>query len=93
METKLHSKDELMKCLVNRLKEELLDVDTYNSLYESLKAHGMHDEAAEIEEIARDEFSHAEAIADMLEEHEYNLDNDQEIMSLWHKARRAFNMD
>jgi ferritin len=92
METKMYSREDLMKVLVNRLKEELTDVDTYNSLYESFKAHGMYEEAAEIEEIARDEFTHAEALYDILKEHGYDLHADQEITSLWHRAKSVFHI-
>lgn len=92
METKMYSREDLMKVLVNRLKEELTDVDTYNSLYESFKAHGMYEEAAEIEEIARDEFTHAEALCDILKEHGHDLHADQEIASLWHKAKSVFHI-
>ena len=92
MELKLHSYEELMKCFVNRLKEELMDVDTYNTLYESLKAHGMHEDAAEIEDIARDEFKHAEILYEILKEHRHDLSADQEITTLWHKAKSAFNL-
>lgn len=92
METKMYSREELMKHLVNRLKEELTDVDTYNSLYESFKAHGMYEEAAEIEEIARDEFTHAEALCDILKEHGHDLYADQEIASLWHRAKSVFHI-
>lgn len=92
METKMYSREELMKPLVNRLKEELTDVDTYNSLYESFKAHGLYEDAAEIEEIARDEFTHAEALCDILKEHGYDLHADQEIASLWHRAKSVFHI-
>ena len=92
METKMYSREELMKHLVNRLKEELTDVDTYNSLYESFEAHEMYEEAAEIEEIARDEFTHAEALYDILKEHGHDLCADQEIGSLWHRAKSVFHI-
>lgn len=92
METKMYSREDLMKVLVVRLKDELTDVDTYNSLYESFKAHGMYEEAAEIEEIARDEFTHAEALCDILKEHGYDLQADQEIASLWHRAKSVFHI-
>lgn len=90
METKTYSREELMKHLVNRLKEELTDVDTYNSLYESFKAHGLHGEACEIEKIARDEYRHAMMLTDMLEDYGYDVSADQEIMTHWFKAKRAF---
>lgn len=94
METKMYSREDLMKVLVSRLKDELTDVDTYNSLYESFKAHGMYEEAAEIEEIARDEFTHAKALYDILKEHghEHDLHADQEIASLWHRAKSVFHI-
>lgn len=92
MELKLHNREELMKCFINRLKEELIDIDTYNTLYESLKAHGMYDDAAEIEEIARDEFEHAETLHEILEEHGHDVSNEQDIAALWHKAKSAFHL-
>lgn len=92
MEIKMYSREELMKHLVNRLKEELTDVDTYNSLYESFKAQGMYEEADEIEEIARDEFTHAEALCNILKEHGHDLHTDQEITSLWHRAKSVFHI-
>jgi ferritin len=90
METKTYSREELMKHLVNRLKEELADVDTYNSLYEYLMSNGLHEEAREIEKIARDEYRHATMLTDMLEDYGYDVSADQEIMTHWFKAKRAF---
>jgi rubrerythrin len=90
MDTKLHNREELIKCLVARLKEELMDVETYNTLFESLTDHRLYEDADVIEDIARDEFSHAQAIAEILEEHGHDLSDDQELHALWHKAKHAF---
>lgn len=92
MELKTHTEEDLVKFLVSRLKEELTDVDTYNSLYETFKMRGMHDEAEIIESIARDEFTHAEALHEILEEHGHHLHSDQEISSLWHRAKSVFHI-
>lgn len=92
MELKTHTEEDLVKFLVSRLKEELTDVDTYNSLYELFEMRGMYDEAEDIEDIARDEFKHAEILSDILEEHGYDLHSDQDIKTLWHKAKKAFNV-
>lgn len=92
METKIHDREDLPKVLLSRLKEELTDVDTYNSLYESFKAHGMYEEAAEIEEIARDEFTHANALYDILKEHGHDPYTDHDVHPLWHKAKSVFHI-
>lgn len=93
MDTKLHTEEDIMKFLVVRLKDELNDVETYNSLYESFKAHEMYEEASVIEEIARDEFSHAEAIYDILEDYGHVPHDDPEIAHLWHRAKHVFHID
>lgn len=90
---KIHNREELMKLLAHRLKDELTDVETYNSLYESLRAHGMYEEADEIEEIARDEFTHAEALCEILKEHGYDLHAEQELDFLWHRAKHVFHIE
>lgn len=90
---KIHDREELMKLLAHRLKDELTDVETYNSLYESLRAHGMYEEADEIEEIARDEFTHAEALCEILKEHGYDLHAEQELDFLWRRAKHVFHIE
>lgn len=83
-------KDDVVKRFIGRVKEELADVDTYNSLYEYLMNNGLHGEAREIEKIARDEYHHAMILIDMLEDCGYDISADQEIMTHWFKAKRAF---
>lgn len=87
-----HTKEDFIKRFTARLKEELSDVDTYNNLYEALKMQGMYEEAEEIEEIARDEFEHAETLYELLEEHGHDTSTDEEIAVLWHKAKDAFHV-
>jgi rubrerythrin len=92
METKIHDHhDDLIKRLVVRLKEELTDVETYNELYEYLESHHMYEEADVIEEIARDEFSHADAICDMLKELGYDF-SEPGLEMMWQRAYHAFHM-
>lgn len=93
METKLHGKDELMLQLVNRVKEELVDVETYNGLYEMFMAQGLYEEAVEIEHIARDEFSHAEILCDILEEDDHLPSMDPDIKRLWQRAKEIFHVE
>ena len=83
-------KDDIVKRFIGRVKEEFADVDTYNSLYEYLMSNGLHGEACEIERIARDEYHHAMILTNMLEDYGYDVSADQEIMSHWSKAKRAF---
>lgn len=92
MDIKVNDKNEFVEHLKNRLKEELTDVDTYNSLYESFKAHGFCDEAQDIEAIACDEFRHAECLEEILREHGHDVSTDKEISSLWHRAKQVFEM-
>jgi rubrerythrin len=92
MEKTIRTKDDLMKCIANRLKEELIDVSVYNSLYEDFETVSMYAEADEIEEIAREEFTHANALYEILEEHGYDKLIDQEIMNLWYKAKSIFHI-
>ena len=90
MDAKLHSKEELQKCFLARLKEELLDVDTYNNLYESLIADGLFEEAEDIEDIANDEFTHARVLWEILEDWGYPLHENTELITLFHKAKMCF---
>lgn len=89
----MKTKDDIIMCLVARLKEELGDVCTYNTLYEDLKEAGLHYEAREVEKIANDEYAHAEALAHLLKVHGKDTSNDPEIASLWEKAKAAFHLD
>lgn len=88
----MKTNEELLACMHARLKEELGDICTYNSLYEDLSSAGLYDEAAEVEEIARDEFAHAEALADMLKMHGRDLSHDLDVAMLWKKAKAAFGL-
>jgi len=92
MDEKLYTKEECLTHLIAKAKEELYDVESYNTLYESLKSHGHHEDAAEIEEIARQEFHHASIICDLLEERGYDVHGNADLVELWHKAKRIFNM-
>lgn len=80
-------------CLIARLKEELGDICTYNTLYEDLKEAGLHHEAREVEKIANDEYTHAEALAYLLNTHSKDTSKDPEIASLWEKAKAAFHLE
>lgn len=89
----MKTKEELLACMHARLKEELGDICTYNSLYEDLKEAGLHYEARQVEKIANDEYTHAEALADMLNMHGKNFSHDLEVSMLWKKAKAAFDLD
>lgn len=76
--------------LIERLKEELHDVDVYGHLYEDLKSKGSSKEASYVERIARDEFSHAIAIEQILHNLGYSTDDCAELQDLWHTAKANF---
>jgi hypothetical protein len=82
---------DIVKTFCERMREELHDVIAYGELYEKLKADGHHEEAEMIEEIARDEYTHAKAFCVQLRHHHHVMDD--EMRELWHKADAAFEED
>ena len=89
---KLYTNEECLNYLISKAKEELNDVISYNLLYESLKSHGMHEDAEEIEHIANQEYEHAETIFELLSERGYHIHDNSEIMSLRRKVKEIFEM-
>lgn len=87
-----HTKEELLEKLTDELEDELEGIKEYDEIYESLKAHGMHDEARMIERIAEDEYKHACAIWDMLKEHDVDLSDHEKIQSDWDCVKKIFNI-
>lgn len=87
---KIYSKDECMSRLVSKLREELMDVISYNNLYESLMAHRHYEDAKDIEYIARQEYHHAQIIYDLLEDDEVEARNSTDIKSLWETVKDIF---
>lgn len=78
------------EALFASLKEELQDVIKYSNMYDNLMKQGYYDEADEIEEIAREEFTHAEAIYDILDDWGYDLSSNEELLAMWKNAELAF---
>lgn len=76
--------------IIDRLEEELTDVCTYDTLYETFMSQRMFEEASFIELIARDEFKHATILQNILNTHRVDTSKHPEIPALWDKARRAF---
>ena len=88
-DVKHHTKADMLHMLAERLEEELEDVVTYGELYKHLIAHEMYDEADLVEEIARDEYSHATALCEHLKDiGEYPTD--EKYHKLWHEAKMYF---
>lgn len=83
--------DELIKHLVTRLKDELGDVETYNKLHCHLKNMHRYEDAELVEEIAHDEFEHAEAIREILEELNYDF-SEPGLELLWQRAYHIFHI-
>lgn len=88
----LYNKEELIEKLTEELEDELEGIKEYDEVYESLKAHGMHDEARVIEKIAADEYKHACAIWDMLKDHDVDLTAHEKIQSDWDCVKKIFNI-
>ena len=79
----------VMKCLIDRLKEELHDVSTYSRLHDELDEIGAERESEWVEQIAREEYSHAIALSKILHmNHQYP--DSEELMKLWETAKRNF---
>lgn len=71
-----------------RLKDEASDVGTYASLINAAEKDGDMALAITLKRIAYDEYTHATALHDMLEEREEHLD--PEIDEAWEMAKRTF---
>ena len=88
----VHTKEELMEKLIDQLEDELEGIIEYDHLYESLKAHKMRKEAAVIEEIAGQEYKHACAIWDMLNDLDIDLSDHEDINTNWECVKKIFNI-
>lgn len=89
MMDKMHTKEEIISHLKDDLQEELEDVLKYGEMHKSLMSLGMVGEADYVEEIARDEYTHACAIKKILEAHDVDVKH-SEMRQLWDKANDAF---
>ena len=89
---KTYTKDDFINKFIIKAKEELGDVISYNNLYEALLDNKMYDEADEIEYIAQQEYHHARILMDILEEHDYDVDDDIDITNLCKKVKEIFSM-
>lgn len=87
-----YTKEELEKRLIEELEDELEGIIEYDKLYESFKAQKMHAEAAVIEDIAVDEYNHACAIWDMLDEWDVDLSEHEKIHSDWECVKKIFDI-
>jgi ferritin-like protein len=87
-----YTKEELINQLIDELEDELEGIIEYDKLYESMKAHKMHDEAVVIEKIAEEEYTHACAIWDMLEDWEVDLSEHEKIHSHWECVKKIFDI-
>jgi ferritin len=85
-----YNEEELLKHLTEELEEELEGIKKYEDLYNSLKAMGFEYEASIIERIAGEEYKHACAIWDILEEHNVDLSNHEKIQKGWECVKNIF---
>lgn len=80
--------------MVDALREELDDIAKYNTLYEEACAMGDTTTAHVVERIARDEFTHAEALMGWLRKRDaYDPVKHNDIEQKWHKALHIFEME
>lgn len=89
MMDKMHTKEDIIAHLKDDLKDELEDILKYGEMHKALTSLGMLGEAHYIEEIARDEYTHACAIKKILEAHDVDVKH-SEMSQLWDKAYEAF---
>lgn len=86
----LYNKEELVKCLIDDLEDELEGIINYDHIYESMKELGLYREAITIERIATDEYDHVVSIWEMLKEHGADLKSRPKIEEMWNEVKRIF---
>lgn len=84
-----YTETDMLDMLVEKLEEELEDVVAYGELYKHFVAHEMYDEAELVEDIAREEYSHAEAICTLLKNEEH-YPHSEKLSHLWYQAKTYF---
>ena len=87
-----YKEQELVDVLIDELEDELEGIKEYDKLYESFVAHKMHKEAKVIQSIANDEYKHACAIWDMLNDMDVDLSMHDKIQSDWDCVKKIFNI-
>lgn len=88
----MHNKEKILENLTEELEEELEGIKKYEDVYNSLKAVGLDAEADVIEAIAGDEYKHACALWDMLNEHGVDLSSHEKISKGWECVKKIFNI-
>lgn len=84
------TKEDIIAHLKAELKEELEGILKYGEMHKHACENGMLTEADMLEDIARDEYTHACAIKSMLEKNGVDLSHHTEYQALWHKVDEAF---
>lgn len=89
----LYNKDELVRCLIEDLEEELEGIINYEHIYESFKELGLHKEARIIERISADEYDHVVSLWDMLKEHGADLSHHTKIQDMWNEVKKIYSLN
>ena len=87
-----YSKEELIKKLTEMLEDELEGIIEYDCMYNSMMELGLYDEAETVEEIANEEYTHAEAMWKMLKKHGVDFSQHHTINHNWEMVKEIFNL-
>lgn len=88
----MKTKEEILEHLTEELEDELEGIKEYEDVYNSLVAEGLYAEADVIEDIAGDEYKHAQALWDMLKKHGVDLSHHEKIQKSWECVKKIFNI-
>lgn len=89
----LYNKEELVKCLMEDLEDELEGILAYEHIYESMEGLELYKEARTIERIAADEYDHVVSIWEMLKEHGADLKSHPKIEEMWNEVKRIYSLN
>jgi rubrerythrin len=92
MVMKYGNKEELVKKLTEMLEDELDGIIEYDCMYNSMMELGLIDEAEIVEDIANEEYTHAEAMWYMLKKHGVDL-SQHRINEHWQKVKEIFDLE
>ena len=85
-------KPELKRHLLNKVKEELEDIISYDQMYKEALSDGNRRLARIINRIAEDEYEHAEYLCAYLKDHgAYTTEEHNAMAELWKSVDRIFN--
>lgn len=93
MSMKYSNKEELVKKLTEMLDDEIEGIIEYDCIYNSMMEMGLIEEAYIVEDIANEEYTHAEAMWKMLKKHGVDFSQHHTINHNWEKVKAIFNLE